>query len=257
MLLSLLIAAAAPATAAPDPVVIALVADDVGRQCLPDRSLCLQLSPHEEGGTGGTLTIFAPENAADVAQPLPSLPNEETPELWPNLIAVPERPEDEPGTRRYLAGILGSQTAMYSGGGGSAARLHLYEFVTGSDVALGSELLDVAWDGSLMIRACFSEQDMKDRLEACHDQYDFSATLSAAPIDGAALPALTYRTIATAFPRSVRRSKDNGGAKLTRADLVRAEDPDCSFERTLRYDAATSRYEMDRLAPECSDYTTP
>ncbi|MBO9694840.1 MAG: hypothetical protein J7499_01450 [Sphingopyxis sp.] len=253
MLLPLLLAAAAPA----DGSVIALVKDERGRQCLPDKSLCLQLSAAEDNAVGGLLAIYASENAADAEQPLPPLADGDAPELWPTLISVRSLPGDAPGTRRYLAGILGRQSTMYSGGGGSAARLHLYEFVTGANPALGAELLDLAWDGSLMIRACFSEKDMKDRLEACHDEYDFTSTLSAAPADGTKLPALTYRAVATTFPRTSRRSEDNSAAKLKRADLVRAEDPACTYERTLHYNAATARYEMDRPLPDCSDYTTP
>jgi len=108
-----------------------------------------------------------------------------------------------------------------------------------------------------MIRACFSEKDMKDRLEACHDEYDFGATLAAAPAGADAFPTLSYRAVATAFPRTSRRSTDNSEKPLERADLVRAQDPACTYDRILRYDPATARYEMDRPAPDCSDYTTP
>ena len=80
---------------------------------------------------------------------------------------------------------------------------------------------------------------------------------TAAPADGGWWPALTYRAAATSFPRTSRRSEDNSAGKLKRADLVRAEDPACTYDRVLRYNPATSRYEMDRPAPECSDYTTP
>ena len=68
---------------------------------------------------------------------------------------------------------------------------------------------------------------------------------------------LTYRSVATAYPRTSRRSQDNSELRLQAADLVRETDPRCSYERTLRYNPATSRYEMDRPAPDCSDYTTP
>jgi len=255
MLAAFLLAAAAPA----DGAVIALVKGEGEQQCLPDKSLCLELPAVEDGTTERSLHIYAPENPADpVTQLLPPLPDEQTAELWPNLIAIAPSSDDAPGTRHYLAGLLGRQSAMYSGGGGSAARLHLYEFSTAPGATgLGAEVLDIVWDGSLMIRACFSETDMKDRLEACHDEYDFKATLTAAPDDGGWLPALTYRSVATSYPRTSKRSEDNSAIKLKRADLVRAEDPTCTYQRVLRYNPATSRYEMDRPAPDCSDYTTP
>src|SRR3546814_7438237 len=48
---------------------------------------------------------------------------------------------------------------------------------------------------SLMIRACFSEEDMKDRLEACHDEYDFGATLAVASMGGGAFPRSDERRV--------------------------------------------------------------
>lgn len=250
MLLSLLLAAAAPA----DGSVIALVKGENDRQCLPDKSLCLEIPAVAEDGGGDMALIVTPAEGEATTVTLPGFYDAEKQELWPNLVAF----DRGDGTRRYLVGILGRMNAMYSGGGGSAARLHLYEFSTAPGATgLGDEVLNVVWDGSLMIRACFSEQDMKDRLEACHDEYEFNAALAAAPSDGGRFPALTYKAVATAYPRSSRRSEDNSAGKLKRADLVRAEDPACTYERILHYNPATSRYEMDRPAPDCSDYTTP
>jgi hypothetical protein len=81
--------------------------------------------------------------------------------------------------------------------------------------------------------------------------------LSAGPIEAGELPVLAYGAVATAYPRGARRSGDNSGLRLKAGDLVHEKDPECSYDRTLRYNPATSRYEMDRPAPECSDYTTP
>src|SRR3546814_878124 len=127
----------------------------------------------------------------------------ETVNLWPHLIAGAQ----DSGAPRYLVGILTGQSSMYSGGGGSASQLHLLE-LDGAPAApaLGGEVLVVPWEASLMIRACFSEEDMKDRLEACHDEYDFGATLAVASMGGGAFPTLSYRVVATAFPRTSRRS---------------------------------------------------
>ena len=257
MLLPLLIAAAQPA-AAPDPVVIALVAGEGDRKCLPDKSLCLDVPGKAETGDGG-LILTAPQtgNADDLALPY-GRGDGQTLSLWPHLIAVPQGEGAALDTRQYLMGVVVGTSTMYSGGGGNGSRLHLLRLDTSSsNTRLGDEVLDVVWDSSLMIRACFSEQDMKDRREACHDDYNFTGALSAGPAETGELPALTYRSVATAYPRTSRRSQDNGGQRLKAADLVHAKDPECSYERTLRYNPATSRYEMDRPAPECSDYTTP
>lgn len=260
MLLSLLIAAAQPAAAAaPDPVIIALVAGEGEKQCLPDHSLCLDLPRTEE--SGGALHLSAPAtgSARDAAFALPYAADDgQALGLWPYLVSLPRHADDASGAQQYLMGVIVGVRTMYSGGGGSGSRLHLLRLdTTPSSTRLGDEVLDVVWGSSLMIRACFSEADMKNRREACHDEYGFTGKLSAAPADGAELPALTYRSTATAYPRGARRWGDNSDLRLTAADLVRETDPICSYERTLHYNPATSRYEMDRPAPECSDYTTP
>lgn len=256
MLLPLLIAAAQPA-AASDPIVIALVAGEGDRKCLPDKSLCLDVPGTDAGDS--SLVLSAPDNGEGDDLSLPFARGDgQTLNLWPNLIAVPSPEGAAPDSRQYLMGVLVSATAMYSGGGGNGSRLHLLRLdTTPSNTRLGDEVLDVVWDSSLMIRACFSEQDMKDRREACHDDYNFTGALSAGPAEAGELPALTYRAVATAYPRTSRRSQDNSGQRLKAADLVHEKDPECSYERTLRYNPATSRYEMDRPAPDCSDYTTP
>ncbi len=69
MLMSLLIAAAQPATV-PYPVVIDLVAGEGERRCLPDKSLCLDVPGSAEAGDGG-LVLTAPQTgqADDLALP--------------------------------------------------------------------------------------------------------------------------------------------------------------------------------------------
>lgn len=265
MLLSILMAAAASAAgstaAAPDNIVVQLVAGEGDRRCLPDKSLCLELA--KAGGDGdaaGSLIVTSPASGRVDTLPLPYGPDDgQGLELWPVLVAVPKGVEAGSADRsEYLVGIVTEQRTMYSGGGGSGGRLHLLRLAqTPANVALGGEVLDVEWDSSLMIRACFSEKDMKDRLGACHDEYSFKGVLAAAPDDGGELPSLTYRSFATAYPQTSRRTEDNSGQKLKKSDLAQWSDPECSYTRTLRYNPATARYEMDRAAPDCSVYTTP
>lgn len=265
MIWTLLFAAAAPAApvatpeTAPDPVIVPLVAGDGEAHCLPDKSLCIELS----GGSDGeprNLLISSPASGDAEKMPiaLPMATDDRSLGLWPKLVPV-ER-VGESGTRlppEYLVGVIAEERTMYSGGGGSGGRLHLLRLGTAPHAAGLREVFDVVWDSSLMIRACFSEQDMKDRLGACHDEYGFKATLAAAANDGGELPALTFRSFATAYPATSRRTEDNSGYKLKKSDLAQWSDPECSYTRTLRYNPATSRYEMDRAAPDCSVYTTP
>lgn len=245
--------------AAATPVMTDLVPGEGEQHCLPDKSLCLTL-PKNEGSSDaeGTLTATTPGNGNPAPLVLPyGFGDGQSLQLWPHLIAVPQSDEGSEA-REYLAGVIVDQSTMYSGGGGSGGRLHLFRLDESSgNVSLRDEVLDVVWDSSLMIRACFSEQDMKDRREACHDEYSFTGKLTPAENDSSELPALTYRSVATAYPQSARRSEDNSGLRLKASDLTRWTDPECSYTRILRYNPATSRYEMDRPAPDCSAYTTP
>jgi hypothetical protein len=252
MIVSLFWAAVAGVAAPASGPVAALTGEEGKSRCLPDRSLCLDVPPTEEGGGAGAVLRVSSPGAEAVSLTLPEFDEAQSVALWPRLIRAKGDPD------RYLVGILTGQTSMYSGGGGSASQLHLIELDAAPKAPrLGGEALVVPWTGSLLIRACFSEKDMKDRLEACHDEYDFGATIAAAPGSAAVFPTLSYRAVATAFPRTSRRSEDNGATTLKRADLVRAQDPACTYDRVLRYDPATSRYELDRPLPDCSDYTTP
>lgn len=259
MLWTLLIAAAQPAVAA-DSAVVALVAGKGDAQCLPDRSLCLEVPGGDDGSPRQLLiSSSASGEAGKVSLSLLYGSDGQALSLWPNVIPVQRASEDgEPLPPEYLVGVIEEVRTMYSGGGGSGGRLHLLLLGAGAnEIALGDEVLDVVWDSSLLIRACFSEKDMEDRLGACHDDYGFKATLTAGPNDGGELPSLTYRSFATAYPQTSRRTEDNSGQKLKKSDLVQWSDPECSYTRTLRYNPATSHYEMDRPAPDCSSYTTP
>lgn len=265
MIWTLLFAAAAPAApvATPetdtDPVIVSLIAGDGETQCLPDKSLCLELAGGDKGEARNLLVSSpASGDAEKISIALPTGTDERSLSLWPKLVPIERLGES--GARlppEYLVGVIAEERAMYSGGGGSGGRLHLLQLGMGPHATGLREVFDVVWDSSLLIRACFSEQDMKDRLGACHDEYSFKATVAGAPNDGGELPALTYRSFATAYPQTSRRTEDNSGYKLKKSDLAQWSDPECSYTRTLHYNPATSRYEMDRAAPDCSVYTTP
>ncbi len=161
----------------------------------------------------------------------------------------------------FLAGVEAVARSMYSGGGGQASELRLYRLDAAGAAEAGeygaAPVLTVPLRGSLMIRACFSEADMKQRAGACHDEYSFDARLKTAG-GSDALPMLDYETVSTAFPRGVSRSEDSlEKAPLTKADLVAERDPKCSYQRRFVFDAAAGVYRPDQPLPDCSDYTVP
>ncbi|WEK40304.1 MAG: hypothetical protein P0Y50_01480 [Candidatus Brevundimonas colombiensis] len=156
----------------------------------------------------------------------------------------------------FLAGVQVETSSMYSGGGGQATELRLYRLDAGGDAGT-TPVLTVPIRSELMIRACFSEEDMAQRAGACHDEYAFDAVLTATGEAGV-MPVFTYGTTATAYPRGVSRSEDSlEKPPLKPADLVKTRDPKCSFTRRFTFDAASGAYRPDRKLPDCSDYTTP
>ncbi|MFS0710399.1 hypothetical protein [Brevundimonas phoenicis] len=152
--------------------------------------------------------------------------------------------------------ILGADMelqAMYSGGGGMSSYRTLVRFTPG---AAPQEILTVPLSGSLMIRACFGEEDMKQRAGACHDEYEFAAELKA---EGDAFPPrLTYASTATTFPGRVSRNEDSlAKPPLKPKDLVKAVDAECSVRRVFTFDPAAKAYVADAPLPDCGDYTVP
>lgn len=173
--------------------------------------------------------------------------------VWPMRVVLGAGPD-----AAYLAGVLDEERTMYSGGGAHRVQLTLYRFAAGQPARA---VLSVPWQAGAMIRACFSERDMRQRAGACHDEYAFVATLAVVPgavVPGgsAGAPVLRYATRATSYPGKVSRSADSLAAKpLRRRDLVTAVDADCSFTRDFRLDPASGTWRPDSPLPDCDDFT--
>lgn len=246
MIIPLLLFAALQAAPAAGALQELTLTDD--RACTADGAWCVGLVQAMQGEDEVIRPVVRAGAAALPPGPKSESYAEETYQPWTGLARLADG--------GFLAGVEAGISTMYSGGGGQASELRLYRL--GADGEAGAEpVLTVPIRGSLLIRACFSEKDMDQRAGACHDEYSFSATLTAQP--GAdALPELTYETAATAFPRGVSRSEDSlENPPLTEADLVAERDPKCSFQRRFVFDAATDLYRPDRPLPDCSDYTVP
>lgn len=243
--------------------------------CTADKRWCMQLShdvhlntfsfhifdgrkPLDENGERTRVLSYPLGNAAQSAGPETSRFA-----LWSQIIREPStekvRDGDAPA-ESIIFGVRAISTAMYSGGRGSAETLtlHRLEYPPYSKPPL-QEILRVPLSANLLIRSCFSEEDYKSRLGACHDQYRFDAAFSLDhTAKRASPPQLVYETKAMATPGNSRRMEDNlEKGRLTEADLKPRADPKCSYRRLVTYNPVTGRYEFDQPGPECSDYTTP
>ncbi len=234
---------------------------EAGATCTADKNLCLSMTQMGEENTDTLMVQITSDVGVGktyIEMPASIKGTYDTMSVWPQVIALGKNPKAAPGSQSALIGIIGHRSSMYSGGGGGSKQLHLFRIRNTAGVArLEDELLSLPLHASLLIRACFSEEDYEKRREACHDEYDYDATLTVLQKDISTndMPILEYKSTATAYPRTSRRSRDNsGGRRLRKADLVTWKDPQCSYSRTLRYNPATQKYEMNRPAPNCSDY---
>lgn len=211
-----------------------------GQACATDKAdgmdLILKLSGGQDNPTQAPYQLIN----------LSSANKNSLPKLWPKLIRF------EGGV---LAGVETQVNAMYSGGGATSTTLHLIAFLSGQ---LPFEVLHVPQRAHMMIRACFSERDMKQRAGACHDEYSFDANFTLTGTSTAGMPVLRYRSKATSFPGSVSRSKDSlAGRPLHKRDIVTATDPRCSYQKLYRFTPEARSYVADTPPPDCSDYTVP
>ena len=164
--------------------------------------------------------------------------------LWPHLVVQADG--------RVLVGAEVTHSTYYSGGAASTTDLTLYAATPG--VTEPSPLLSAPTGGSVMIRACFGERDMRERAGACQDLYEFTGTLT---IDAATLagrPRFRLVTRARTFPGRIGRDNDNSAKRLTKRGLVWARDPACSVTRLFSWSDKPAGYAPDRPLPECSDY---
>lgn len=166
--------------------------------------------------------------------------------LWPHIVRE--------GDGAVTIGLLASRRTGYSGGGALATRLILVRVEP--DAPQAAAVLTVPVEGSSMVRACFSEEDMRLRREACHDDYQFSGTLTLAPDGvGGGHPPFLLATRARTYPGDVTRWEDSAERPpLRRGDLVWAEHPGCSYRRTFAFDPAARRYVADVPLPDCGQF---
>lgn len=240
----------------------ALMAENAGRptdadekRCTADKQVCIQVvrqggdsAPEievERTGDNASTYRFARSEEEDTSQA-----SDVT--LWPHLLRLANN------TGAIVIGVEVNTHAGYSGGGGSASELRLFEIARDKSTFREREVLSVPVAGSLMIRACFSEEDQRRRLDACHDEYEFGATLRLDEGVKSGLPRLVYQTLATSFPGKVSRFKDSlAGPPLRERDLVTVANARCSYKRIFRFEADKNVFTPDHPLPDCSEFTVP
>jgi len=225
----------------------ALVEDLILHRCTSGGEWCAELLRDgeswrlaliERGGTNGAerRIAFEPPDR-DVGEPFFA--------LWPHLI----READGAVT----IGLLAARRTGFSGGGAMATRLILIRVEPGASEA--AIVLTLPVQGSAMIRACFSEEDMRQRRQACHDEYEFAGTLTLAPGAADRPPRLRFETRARTYPGEVTRWEDSAERpRLRRGDLVWANHEGCSYRRSFAFDPSAGRYVADSALPDCGQF---
>lgn len=199
--------------------------------CSEDRIWCVEKAD----------TMLVRRDGAQVAS-IP-LENAEASGVWPSIIRSGDT---------ALVGVTRSRDAMYSGGGGSATMLTLYD-VSG---AAPAAVLELPLSGAILIRACFNEADRERRAGACHDEYNFDGLISLDPSVESGAPRIVLTTEATTHPGQRNRSSDSSeGPALQQNDLVQWSDPTCSYRRVARREG--DAYVWDDPLPACGDYLEP
>ncbi len=183
--------------------------------------------------------------------------------IWPTIIRQPTPRDDGLKLNETITiGIETGASTGYSGGGAQSTWLDLYQLVPTIDGSVPEPInfgtvLSAPLSASKLIRACFGDEDYKQRRGACHDEYDFQASITLGKTMPDGTPQLLYKSIATATPGSSRLSKDNSGHQLSVADLETRRDLKCSYRRVYIYNGEQGAYFTAKPTPDCSDFTTP
>ncbi len=255
-----------------EPLGQVLIAGETGPSglydCTRDGNWCVRLQPVAEEGDRPTL-LEVLEKGPGRGKPHTyhvsiDVPQESELSLWPWIVRLaPGVGSDEPVTdpqqrarQNVLVGGIVKFSTMYSGGGADASTLQLARVRhLQNDIQVDDDVLTVPWLGNAMIRACFSEQDSKQRAGACHDEYSFSAKLALDPA-GQGMPVLRYQTVATRFPAGVSRFEDSlAKGPLKKKDLRTEQDPACTYTRLFHF--REGMFHPDQALPDCAGYTEP
>lgn len=172
------------------------------------------------------------------------------------LSAWPVAIRTTPTGATYL-GLVQSVEQPFSGGGASAARLTLYELTESAAGLASRPVATLPLSGSAMIRACFDEDDERQRAGACHDEYSFVTRITLDEGVSSGAPRILLETAAGTYPGHVSRRDDSLQAPpLQQSDLVWANDDRCTYRRAF-VRGNDGLYTPEQPLPDCNDYLEP
>ena len=180
--------------------------------------------------------------------------------LWSLAVLSSPKTDNKPRNGNsdhwLMIGMLATDSAMTSGGFENVSRLWLYRVGwAGDGKPYALQMLSVPFTAHRSTKVCFDAEDEQQRAGACHDELEYEAALILDPANASGLPVFDYRAFAGTYPNDIPlRSGEKASARLTKADLVRRQDPDCTYRRKVAFNPATVRYEFDRPGPACADY---
>lgn len=217
--------------------------------CTAARDLCARAWREDEGGW--LLDLHDRLPAGPGVEPARRIPlvegidaERDEVAVWPHLVRE--------ATGALILGVELYRRTGFSGGGAGETTLRLLRLATPE--AEPELLLDLPYGYSSLIRACFGEEDMAARSGACHDEFEYGASLMLDPASEAGPPAFLYSAHARAYPRGALAEEDR--RTLAPADLVWEPDPACSYRRRFAPDA-DGNYAPDAPLPACDRYRIP
>lgn len=220
--------------------------------CAADKKWCAFARNDEDDRGGAAFEIYdRPDAPAPIAiRSLTGETDQTRYTVWPHIVRLADG--------SVLIGAEEYRFTGYSGGGGSVSILHLFRVEPGKGGDALTEIFGTTLSAGVLIRACFGERDMKDRRGACHDEYDFSGTVSLDPTPVNGMPRFVVQTLATTYPGNVSRNEDSlANGPLKKSDLVRKRREDCSYRRVFTYIPEQGGYAPDTELPDCSEFTVP
>lgn len=200
--------------------------------CTNDRDFCFELNGSEDQDTPTLKITRVYGQESNTSFELSKLKYDRDYldlSIWPNSLQMAD------AMQGLMIGIEGNYKTMYSGGGATSTKLHLFHLCPTSNGLGIRETLVLPTRGSAMIRACFSERDYKQRRGACHDEYELTSKIQLDKNIASGFPKLIFQTHATSFP-------------------PRQEDAECTFRRVFSFDNLKKTYKPNKALPICEGY---